>query len=107
MLVQPSGSTRVRGQQSRWCAPGHVALALVVAGWCVILAMILAHRIFVTNDSLSNYIHVWYVADRIYGGHGVPLHMPVIGHGDAYAFPYGFIPWFSAALLRPSSATGS
>lgn len=63
--------------------------------------MILAHRIFVTNDSLSNYIHVWYVADRIYGGHGVPLHMPVIGHGDAYAFPYGFIPWFSAALLRP------
>lgn len=63
--------------------------------------MILAHRIFVTNDSLSNYIHVWYVADRFWEGHGVPLRMPVIGHGDGYAFPYGFIPWMTAALLRP------
>ena len=63
--------------------------------------MILAHKIFVTNDSISNYIHVWYIADRLYGGHGVPLRMPVLGHGDAYAFPYGFIPWMTAALLRP------
>jgi hypothetical protein len=65
------------------------------------LMLILAHRIYVTNDSLSNYIHVWYAADRLWHGHGVPLHMPVLGHGDAFAFPYGFIPWLSAALLRP------
>ncbi len=69
--------------------------------WSAGLALILSHRIFVTNDSLNNYIHVWYVADRLWHGHGVPLHMPVIGHGDAFAFPYGFLPWFSAALLRP------
>lgn len=65
------------------------------------LGFILSHRIFVTNDSLSDYVHVWYVADRLWHGHGVPLHMPVIGHGDALAFPYSFLPWFSAALLRP------
>ena len=23
------------------------------------------------------------------------------GHGSALAFPYGFLPWFSAALFRP------
>jgi hypothetical protein len=103
MLVQPNRRGSAGAPLSRpWLRdPGNFALALVVAGWAVILAMILAHRIFVTNDSLSNYIHVWYVADRFWHGHGVPLHMPVIGHGDAYAFPYGFIPWMSAALLRP------
>lgn len=81
--------------------PATIALALVGGAWIVVLGMILLHRIFVTNDSVSNYIHVWYVADRVWGGHGIPLHMPVLGHGDAFAFPYGFLPWFSAALLRP------
>jgi hypothetical protein len=81
--------------------PGHVVLVAVCVVWAAGLALILRHAIFVTNDSVSNYIHVWYVAHRLWGGHGVPLHMPVLGHGDAFAFPYGFIPWFSAALLRP------
>jgi hypothetical protein len=81
--------------------PGNVVLIAVASAWAVLLAMILVHPAFVTNDSLSNYIHVWYVADRLWHGHGIPLHMPSLGHGDAFAFPYGFIPWFSAALLRP------
>ncbi len=76
-------------------------LVLTGGAWTVVLATILTHTIFVTNDSISNYIHVWYVADRFWHGHGVPLYMPVLGHGDAFAFPYGFIPWFGAALLRP------
>ncbi|HYM16389.1 MAG TPA: hypothetical protein VEZ14_12600 [Dehalococcoidia bacterium] len=80
---------------------GNAALLLVGAAWVALLAAILAHRVFVTNDSLSNYIHVWYIAQRFWGGHGVPFHMPLIGHGQAFAFPYGFIPWMSAALLRP------
>jgi len=74
--------------------PGAVALAAVGIAWAAGLVMILLHRVYVTNDSLSNYIHVWYVADRFWHGHGIPLHMPVLGHGDAFAFPYGFFPWF-------------
>jgi hypothetical protein len=81
--------------------PGNAALIVVASAWAVLLALILAHPVFVTNDSLSNYIHVWYVADRLWHGHGIPLHMPPLGHGDAFAFPYGFIPWLTAALLRP------
>jgi len=27
--------------------------------------------------------------------------MPIIGHGKAFAFPYGFLPWFTASLLYP------
>ncbi len=80
---------------------GNTALAAVAAAWAVLLALILTHPVFVTNDSLSNYIHVWYVAGRLWHGHGVPLYMPSLGHGDAFAFPYAFIPWLTAALLRP------
>ncbi len=81
--------------------PANIALAAACIAWAVGLAMVLTHPIFVTNDSLNNYAHVWYVSDRIYHGHGVPLHIPVLAHGDAYAFPYGFVPWFTAALVRP------
>jgi hypothetical protein len=76
-------------------------LLLTCTGWAAILVLIAIHRVFLTNDSVSNYAHVWYIADRLWGGHGVPLHMAVIGHGDAYAFPYAFIPWLGAALVRP------
>jgi hypothetical protein len=81
--------------------PAHAALLLTGVAWAVVLMIILTQAVFVTNDSLNNYIHVWYIADRLWHGGGVPLRMPVLGHGDAFAFPYGFIPWLSAALLRP------
>jgi hypothetical protein len=79
----------------------NVVLAAVLAAWAAACLAILSHRIFVTNDSLSDYVHVWYVADVFWHGGGIPLHFPEIGHGDALAFPYAFLPWFSAALLRP------
>ena len=99
MLVQTN--RRAGSPVARTATAGRIALGAMAVAWLIGLGFILCHRIFVTNDSLSNYIHVWYVAERLRHGHGVPLHMPVLGHGDAYAFPYGFIPWFSAALLRP------
>ena len=34
--------------------------------------------------------------------HGrLPWRMPVLGHGDAYAYPYGFMNWTTAALVWP------
>jgi hypothetical protein len=104
MSLQPSRSSEPRPHRTSesWSLdPGRLALAAVTAAWAAGLALVLSHRVYVTNDSLSNYIHVWYVADRFWHGHGIPLHMPLLGHGEAYAFPYGFVPWFSAALLRP------
>jgi hypothetical protein len=78
-----------------------IALWIVGAGWALVLLLILRHAVFVSDDSISNYGHVWYVSDRIWRYHHVPWSMPVIGHGKALAFPYAFIPWISAALLRP------
>jgi hypothetical protein len=77
------------------------AVGVALLAWGVLLALVLRHTVFVTNDSLNNYAHVWYVSEHFWHGHGIPLHMPVLGHGESVAFPYGFIPWFSAALVHP------
>src|SRR5439155_960791 len=72
---------------------GDVVFVGAVTAWVVVLALILRHRVFVSHDSMSNYAHVWYVSDRLRRAHLVPFHMPVVGHGQAYAFPYAFVPW--------------
>lgn len=82
-------------------SPEQLVFAAAVTAWGIGLGLILSHPIFVTNDSLSNYGHVWYVSEVFWDGGGVPFHFPEIGHGAALAFPYGFLPWFTAALLRP------
>jgi hypothetical protein len=109
-LHGPFGAGRLRlrtaGGPSEATAPGtlragRVVAAVVVAVWAFVLALILRHSLFVSHDSISNYGHVWWVSERLWSGHGIPLHMPVIGHGKAFAFPYGFLPWFTASLFRP------
>jgi hypothetical protein len=80
---------------------GRVALGLVVSAWATVLVLLLRHREVISSDTLSNYVHVWYVADHVWNGHGVPFQMPVLGHGEALAFPYGFVPWMVAVLLWP------
>jgi hypothetical protein len=79
----------------------HACLGILVAAWVIVPTLILRHRVFVSHDTLSNYAHVWYVSERLSHAHTLPLHMPVIGHGGAYAFPYAFVPWLSAAVLHP------
>src|SRR4051812_3835190 len=76
-------------------------LGAVLAAWAVVLALILTHGVFVTNDSLSNYGHVWYVSERFWEGHGIPYYMPVLGHGEALAFPYSALPWITSAIFFP------
>ena len=78
-----------------------LCVGVLVAGWALVLALILGHRVFVSHDTVSNYAHVWYVSERLSQAHTLPFRMPVIGHGEAYAFPYAFVPWVSAAVLRP------
>ncbi|HVW34062.1 MAG TPA: hypothetical protein VHL53_16115 [Acidimicrobiia bacterium] len=75
-----------------------VVLALV---WAAVLALLLRHRLVVSHDTMINYAHVWYVSRRLWGGHGIPFRMPMLGHGQAFAFPYGVVPWLTAAVARP------
>jgi len=101
LRLRTAGAPSSAVEHGRTPQSGKIVAAVVVALWAVVLVLILRHRVFVSHDSISNYGHVWWVSDRLWDGHGVPFHMPVIGHGKAFAFPYGFLPWFTAALLHP------
>jgi hypothetical protein len=80
---------------------GDGVAAALAAGWVAVLGLLLRHRIVVSHDTMINYAHVWYVSKRLWGGHGIPFRMPVLGHGEAFAFPYGLVPWLTAAIARP------
>jgi hypothetical protein len=87
--------------KQRTPALDNLLLASLVVAWAIGLALILSHAIFVTNDSISDYAHTWYIAKVLWAGDGLPYHFPQLGHGDAFAYPYAFFAWTSAALLRP------
>lgn len=78
-----------------------VALVIVLFGWLLVLVSVLTHALYVSHDSISNNAHIWYVSQQIWDGHRIPFHMPMLAQGHALAFPYAFIPWTTAALLRP------
>jgi hypothetical protein len=82
--------------------PGaQLVLAFLVAAWVVILALYLRHSIVLSSDSVNNHVHVWYIAHDLWHHARLPWHMPVLAHGDAYAYPYGFVNWTTAALVWP------
>jgi hypothetical protein len=91
------------GQQDdqRFERSGRAATRVLLAAWAAIAALILRHREVISTDTLSNYVHVWYVSNQLWHGHGLPFHMPVLGAGQALAFPYGFLPWMLAVLMWP------
>jgi hypothetical protein len=101
LRLRTAGAPAGAVEQERTPQSGKIVAAVVAVLWAVVLVLILRQQVFVSHDSISNYGHVWWVSDRFWSGHGVPFHMPVIGHGKAFAFPYGFLPWFTAALLHP------
>src|SRR5262249_24325026 len=76
-------------------------LGAIALSWLTVLAAVLTHHLYVGHDSLSNTAHIWYIAHRLWHGHGLPLRMPMLAQGKAMTYPYAFIPWTTAALLRP------
>jgi hypothetical protein len=82
-------------------AGGRVALALLVLAWAVVLAVYLRHAIVLSSDSVNNHVHVWHIADDLWHHGRLPWRFPQLGHGDAYAYPYGFVNWTTAALVWP------
>jgi hypothetical protein len=81
---------------------GRIAAGVLLVAWIALIAVYLGHRVVLSSDSMNNYVHVWWIA-RVLWHHGhLPWRMPVLGHGGAYAFPYGFSNWTVAALLWPA-----
>lgn len=102
-----SGATGTAGpavgdrRQRSFELSGRIAAVVVCVAWAVILLMMLTRRVFISHDSLSNNVHVWFIADELWSGNGIPLHMPVLASGDALTFPYASMPWVTAAVFWP------
>ena len=88
---------------------GNIALAVIVGGLDRgARAGISITASFLSSDSMNNYVHVWGIARDLWHHGHLPWRMPVLGHGDAYAYPYGFANWTTAALaVARCSATGA
>ncbi|HEY5173787.1 MAG TPA: hypothetical protein VIK54_18830 [Acidimicrobiia bacterium] len=78
-----------------------LVLAALAAAWIVVLALYLRHTIVLSSDSVNNHVHVWYIAHDLWHHGRLPWRMPVLAHGEAYAYPYGFVNWTTAALVWP------
>ena len=76
-------------------------LVVVGVAWAGVLLAIAPQRIYLTTDMVSNHVHVWFIANQLWHGHGIPLHMPVLASGDAFTFPYASLPWIVGGLLWP------
>lgn len=80
---------------------GRIAAVVIGLAWVVVLAMMLARPVFISHDSLSNNVHVWWIAERLWDGDGIPWRMAPLANGEALTFPYASVPWLSAALVWP------
>lgn len=65
------------------------------------LARILTRSIYLADDTINNYAHVWYISDRLFGSGHVPVRFAELDGGRAFTFPYGLAPWFVNALVYP------
>lgn len=105
LLAMPCAWWRVFSTRSmpsgmpRWSA--YYALPMVFAAAAALLLRILTRGIYLADDTINNYVHVWYISDRLYSGASVPWHLAQLDGGRAWTFPYGMAPWMLNALLFP------
>lgn len=75
----------------------------------LVLLLVLSKPVFLGTDSINNYIHVWYLQDRLIDHAQFPIRAAPLDNGDAVALPYGAVPWLVNAalwaLLGPWSVT--
>jgi glycosyltransferase involved in cell wall biosynthesis len=79
---------------SRYILPalGPLALFLMVLD-------LLAHPLFLADDSVHNYAHIWYISQQLFHHGRVPLTIPLLDSGRAVTFPYAFVPYLAGAVL--------
>ena len=75
-------------------------LPLIVPIALVLMAIdVLSQRVFLANDSMEHYTHIWYLSEQLFQHGRLPLHVAVLDSGQAVIFPYGLVPYLGAAAL--------
>ena len=62
---------------------------------------ILTRSLYLANDTVNNYVHVWYISDRLFGSGHIPIRFAGLDGGRAFTFPYGMTPWLVNAFVYP------
>lgn len=81
---------------------GRGAYALAALAPLLLLVMagdVLVHPLFLADDSVHNYAHVWYISQQIFQHGRIPLRISLLDNGRAVAFPYALVPYLVGALL--------
>ena len=60
---------------------------------------LLAHPLFLADDSVQNYAHIWYISQQLFEHGRLPLRMSLLDGGSAVTFPYAFVPYLTGAVL--------
>jgi hypothetical protein len=73
----------------------------VFLGLLAVMILIALKSVYLGSDSVNNYAHVWYISEHLFKG-SLPLHFENLDGGMALTYPYGFVPWTLAAIVRPA-----
>lgn len=65
------------------------------------LLRMLTRTIYLGDDTINNYAHVWYISDRLFHTGQIPMRFAQLDGGRAFTFPYGLTPWLVNALIYP------
>jgi glycosyltransferase involved in cell wall biosynthesis len=76
-------------------------LPLFFLGAAAFVLRMLTRTIYLGDDTINNYAHVWYISDRLFTTGHVPLRFAELDGGRAFTFPYGLTPWVLNALVYP------
>lgn len=80
-----------------WFAYWALPIFFLAAG--ATLLRMLTRPIYLADDTINNYAHVWYISDRLFRTGQIPLRFAELDGGRAFTFPYGMTPWLVNALL--------
>ncbi len=62
---------------------------------------VLVRGLFLADDSMQQYSHVWYFATQFFHHGRLPLHFAGLDGGHAMTFPYALVPYLATAVLFP------
>jgi UDP-N-acetylglucosamine---dolichyl-phosphate N-acetylglucosaminyltransferase len=102
-LAMPAAWWRViAGRDQPSDVPSWTRYALPALGPFFLFLMVLdllIHPLFLGDDSVHNYAHVWYISEQLFQHGHIPMHIRLLDGGRAVTFPYGFVPYLVGALL--------
>ena len=79
----------------------YYGLPLIFAALLLPVFLMLSRSIYLANDTVNNYVHVWYISQSIFDNGRIPIHFAGLDNGRALTFPYGLVPWTANALVYP------